>query len=76
MIWIIAIYLISVIMFLNILIEECQREDIPGLGMKQMFDYYGIDLIWIIVPLINTIIVLLWYGVMIADKIKKLISNW
>lgn len=75
MIWIISIYLISVIMFLNILIKECKREDIP-VRYEAMFDYYGIDLIWTIVPLINTIIVLLWYGVMIADKIKKLISNW
>lgn len=58
MIWIILIYLISAIMFLNILIKECKENDIP-VKYEAMFDYYGIDLIWVIVPLINTIIVLL-----------------
>ena len=45
-------------MFLNILIKECKENDIP-VKYEAMFDYYGIDLIWVIVPLINTIIVLL-----------------
>ena len=67
MIWIILIYLVSAIMFLNILIKECKENNIP-IKYKAMFDYYGIDLIWVIIPLINTIIVLLWYGVKIADK--------
>lgn len=68
MIWIILIYLISAIMFLNILIKECKENDIP-IKYESMFDYYGVDLIWIIIPLINTVIVLLWYGVKIVDKI-------
>lgn len=67
MIWIILIYLISAIMFLNILIKECKENDIP-VKYEAMFDYYGVDLIWIIMPIINTVIVLLWYGVKIADK--------
>ena len=67
MIWIILIYLISAIMFLNILIKECKENDIP-IKYEAMFDYYGVDLIWIIMPIINTVIVLLWYGVKIADK--------
>ena len=67
MIWIILIYLISAIMFLNILIKECKENDIP-IRYEAMFDYYGIDLIWVIIPLINTVIVLLWYGVKIVDK--------
>lgn len=67
MIWIILIYLISAIMFLNMLIKECKENDIP-IKYESMFNYYGIDLIWIIMPVINTVIVLLWYGVKIADK--------
>ena len=67
MIWIVLIYLISAIMFLNILIKECKENDIP-IKYEAMFDYYGVDLIWIIMPVINTVIVLLWYGVKIADK--------
>ena len=68
MIWIILIYLISVIMFLNILIKECKENNIP-IKYEAMFDYYGVDLIWIIMPVINIVIVLLWYGVKIADKL-------
>ncbi len=67
MIWIILIYLVSIIMFLNILIKECKENDIP-IKYESMFDYYGVDLIWMIMPVINTIIVLLWYGVKIAEK--------
>lgn len=68
MIWIILIYLISAIMFLNILIKECKENDIP-IRYEAMFDYYGVDLIWVIIPLINTTLVLLWYGVKIIDKL-------
>ena len=68
MIWIILIYLISAIMFLNMIIKECKENDIP-IRYEAMFDYYGVDLIWVIIPLINTTLVLLWYGVKIADKI-------
>ena len=67
MILIILIYLVSVIMFLNILIKECKENNIP-IKYEAMFDYYGVDLIWIIMPVINTVIVLLWYGVKITDK--------
>ncbi len=67
MIWIILIYLVSAIMFLNILIKECKENYIP-IKYESMFDNYGVDLIWIIIPLINTVIVLLWYGVKIAEK--------
>ena len=67
MILLILIYLISAIMFLNMLIKECKENNIP-IKYEVMFDYYGVDLIWVIVPLINTILVLLWYGVKIVDK--------
>lgn len=67
MIWVILIYLISAIMFLNILIKECKENGIR-IRYEAMFDYYGIDLIWVITPLINTVIVLLWYGVKIIEK--------
>lgn len=65
--WIILIYLISTIMFLNIIIKECKENNIP-IKYESMFDYYGVDLIWLIIPLINTTIVLLWYGVRIVEK--------
>lgn len=68
MIWIILIYLISAIMFLNMIIKECKENNIP-IRYEAMFDYYGVDLIWVIIPLINTTLVLLWYGVKIVDKI-------
>lgn len=67
MIWIILIYLVSAIMFLNILIKECKENDIQ-IRYEAIFDNYGVDLIWVIIPLINTVIVLLWYGVKIVDK--------
>jgi hypothetical protein len=67
MIWIILIYLVSAIMFLNILIKECKENDIP-IRYETMFDNYGVDLIWIIMPCINTVIVLLWCGIKILDK--------
>ena len=67
MILIILIYLVSVIMFLNILIKECKENNIP-IKYEAMFDNYGVDLIWIIMPIINTVIVLLWYGVKIIEK--------
>ena len=67
MIWIILIYLVSVLMFLSILIKECKEYNIP-ITYEAMFGNYGIDLIWVIMPLINTIIVLLWGVIRILDK--------
>ncbi len=64
---IILIYLVSAIVFLNILIKECKENNIQ-IKYEAVFDYYGVDLIWIIMPVINTVIVLLWYVVKIADK--------
>ena len=58
---------ISAILFLNILVKECKENNIP-IKYESIFDYYGVDLIWLIIPLINTIIVLLWYGVKIVEK--------
>ena len=54
-------------MFLNILIKECKEDNIP-IKYEAMFGYYGVDLIWIIMPVINTVIVLLWYIIKILDK--------
>ena len=67
MIWIILIYLISVIMFLNMIIKECKENNIP-IKYSIVFDYYGVDLIWVIIPFINTMFVSLWYVVKILDK--------
>ena len=54
-------------MFLNILIKECKENNIP-IKYEAMFDHYGVDLIWIIIPTINTVIVLLWCGMKIIEK--------
>lgn len=60
MIWIILIYVFSVIMFLNIMIAE-----IKDLGLKitynNFFDYYEFNILWAFCPIINTFIILLWY---------------
>jgi hypothetical protein len=50
------------------IIKECKENNIP-IRYEAMFDYYGVDLIWVIIPLINTTLVLLWYGVKIIDKL-------
>lgn len=67
MITIISIYVLSVTMFFNIIINECKENNVP-IKFESIFDYYGVDLIWLIFPLVNTGIVLLWYAVKILEK--------
>lgn len=62
MIWIILIYVISALLFLNILIKDAKVEGVK-LSYESILDYYGFNIIFIIVPVINTIIVILWYAV-------------
>ena len=63
---IILIYLLSVFILYKIL-----KHDIILLGykptLKNLYDYYKFDIIWIIFPIINTCIILLW----IIIKSKK-----
>lgn len=63
---IILIYLLSVLILYEIL-----KHDIVLLGykptLKNLYNYYKFDIIWMICPIINTFIVLIW----IIAKIKK-----
>ena len=71
MIWIILIYVISVVLFIDILIKDAETEGVP-LIYKHILSYYGFDIIFVIVPIINTAIVLLWYLVQIHYYFKNL----
>ena len=73
MIWIISFYLLSVILFINILISECKRERIK-ITFNDIFDYYQFDLMWVICPIVNSVIVFAWYVCLVVDKIKKFIK--
>lgn len=68
MIWIILIYLISVILFIDILIRDAKNVGIE-ITYNDLWDFYGFDLIFAIVPLINTAIVILWYAVQLYYKL-------
>lgn len=70
MIWIILIYILSCILLLNIMIKEVKEEGIKP-SYESLFDYYQFNLIWVMCPIVNLIIVILWYAVKVADKIKK-----
>ena len=70
MIWIILIYLISALMFFNILIKDAKTEGVK-LSYESILDYYGFNIIFIIVPVINTVIVVLWYAVQWYYKFKE-----
>lgn len=62
MIWIILIYVISALLFFNILIKDAKVEGVK-LSYESILDYYGFNIIFIIVPVVNTVIVVLWYAV-------------
>lgn len=62
----ILIYILSVFILYEIL-----KHDIVLLGykptLKNLYNYYKFDIIWIICPILNTCIILLWIFV----KLKK-----
>ena len=70
MIWIILIYVISALLFFNILIKDAKVEGVK-LSYESILDYYGFNIIFIIVPVINTVIVVLWYAVQWYYKFKE-----
>ena len=49
------------------MIKEVKAEGLKP-SYKNLFDYYQFDLIWVICPIINLIIVILWYVTKIIDK--------
>lgn len=62
----VLIYLLSVLLLYLII-----REDIIKIGykstLKNLYKYYKFDIIWILFPIINTCIILLW----VIMKLKK-----
>ena len=60
MIWIILVYVFSVIMFLNIMIAEIKELGLE-ITYENLFDYYEFNILWAFCPIVNTFIVLLWY---------------
>lgn len=70
MIWIVLFYILSCVLLLNIMIKEVKEEGMKP-SYESLFDYYQFNLIWVMCPIINLIIVILWYAVKVADKIKK-----
>ena len=70
MIWIILIYVLSCILLLNIMIKEVKDEGMK-LSYESLFNYYQFDLLWVICPISNLVIVILWYAIKVVDRIKK-----
>ena len=64
----ILIYVLSILFFYLIL-----RKDIKSVGYKptleNLYNYYKFDIIWLICPIINTCIVLIWIIAKITKKI-------
>ena len=70
MIWIILIYVLSCVLLLNIMIKEVKEEGLR-LSYENLFDYYQFNLIWVICPIVNLTIVILWYAIKVVDKINS-----
>ena len=65
MIWLLYIYLISVVLFWIFLCYERKT-----LSVKKITQYYKFNLLWVFWPVINTILILLCLGAMIFLKEK------
>ena len=70
MIWIILIYILSCVLLLNIMIKEVKEEGMSP-SYQNLFEYYQFNLIWVICPIVNLIIVILWYTIKFTDKINS-----
>ena len=70
MIWVILIYSLSCILLLNIMIKEVKDGGLTP-SYDNLFEYYQFNLIWVMCPIINLIIVTLWYGIKVIDKINS-----
>lgn len=62
-------YLISVVLFYLMLIIDGRNY---GVGVKNVFKYYGFDIIFMFIPLINVVIALLWIAVKLTNFDKNL----
>lgn len=70
MIWIILIYILSCVLLLNIMIKEVKEEGLSP-SYQNLFEYYQFNLIWVMCPIVNLIIVILWYTIKVIDKIRN-----
>lgn len=70
MIWIILIYVLSCVLLLNIMIKEVKDEGLTS-SYDNLFEYYQFNIIWVICPIVNLMIVILWYVTKIIDKINS-----
>jgi hypothetical protein len=52
------------------MIKEVKDEGLTP-SYDNLFEYYQFNLIWVICPIINLIIVTLWYGIKVIDKIRN-----
>ena len=68
MIWIILFYVLSCVLLLNLMIKEVKDEGLTP-SYDNLFEYYQFNIIWVICPIINLMIVILWYAIKITDKI-------
>ena len=62
-------YIISVVLFYLMLIIDGRNY---GVGVKNIFKYYGFDIIFMFIPLINVVIALLWIAVKLTNSDKNL----
>lgn len=69
MLVIILLYIISVALCINVLIKDAKLEGVP-LTSKHIFRYYGFHVIFVIVPVFNTAIVVLWYAIQIYYRFR------
>lgn len=65
MIWLLYIYLISIVLFWAFLCYERKT-----LSIKRIAQYYKFSLLWVFWPVVNTILILLCLGAMIFLKEK------
>lgn len=68
--WLLLIYFISVILLISILFCDSKKYNIP-LTLKEVINFYGFDVIWCIVPIINTVIVLIYLMFMLTQYFNK-----
>lgn len=61
-------YIISVVLFYLMLIIDGKNY---GVDFKNVFQYYGFNIVYMFIPLINLIIFILWAYVKIINFIKK-----
>ena len=52
------------------MIKEVKDEGLTP-SYDNLFEYYQFNIIWVICPIVNLTIVILWYAIKIVDKINS-----